>query len=340
MKVDGGIGTNLTEAPAEAGKAEAAGYDGIWSAETGHDPFFPLVLAAEHTERIELGTGIVVAFGRTPMNLAHIGHDLQTYSKGRFNLGLGSQIKPHIEKRYSMPWSHPAPRMREFIMAMRAIWDAWDNGTKLDFRGDFYTHTLMTPFFAPQPNPFGPPKVFLAAVGEKMTEVAGEVADGMLVHGFTTERYLREVTLANIERGLAKGGRTRAGFELSYPVFIVTGRTEEDMAKAAKGTKQQIAFYGSTPAYRGVLELHGWGELQTDLNRLSKQGEWVKMGELIDDEVLDTFAVVAEPDDVPARVLARFGDVVDRLSFYTSYSAGPDLWPGFLRGLKAEAPTA
>ena len=340
MKVDGGIGTNLTEAPAEAGKAEAAGYDGIWSAETGHDPFFPLVLAAEHTERIELGTGIVVAFGRTPMNLAHIGHDLQTYSKGRFNLGLGSQIKPHIEKRYSMPWSHPAPRMREFIMAMRAIWDAWDNGTKLDFRGDFYTHTLMTPFFAPQPNPFGPPQVFLAAVGEKMTEVAGEVADGMLVHGFTTERYLREVTLANIERGLAKGGRTRAGFELSYPVFIVTGRTEEDMAKAAKGTKQQIAFYGSTPAYRGVLELHGWGELQTDLNRLSKQGEWVKMGELIDDEVLDTFAVVAEPDDVPARVLARFGDVVDRLSFYTSYSAGPDLWPGFLRGLKAEAPTA
>lgn len=334
MKIDGGIGSDLAEAPKAAQEAEAAGYDGIWSAETGHDPFFPLALAAEHTEKIELGTGIVVAFGRTPMNLAHIGHDLQVYSKGRFNLGLGSQIKPHIEKRYSMPWSHPAPRMREFVLAMRAIWDSWDNGTKLDFRGDFYTHTLMTPFFSPKPNPYGPPKVYLAAVGEKMTEVAGEVADGMLVHGFTTERYLREVTLAHIDAGLAKSGRSRDQFELSYPVFIVTGHTEEEMAKAATGTKQQIAFYGSTPAYRGVLELHGWGDLQTQLNTLSKQGEWVKMGELIDDEILETFAVVAEPDDVPRRVLDRFGDVVDRISFYTSYSAGTDMWPRLLAGFK------
>src|SRR2546430_3328633 len=172
------------------------------------------------------------------MVLAYTANDLQQFSKGRFVLGLGSQIKPHIEKRFSMPWSHPAPRMRELILAMRAIWDCWNNGTKLDFRGDFYSHTLMTPFFNPGPNPYGPPKVFLAAVGEKMTEVAGEVADGLLVHGFTTERYLREVTIPALERGLAKSGRKRADFEISAPGFIVTGATEEDMTKASTGTRQ------------------------------------------------------------------------------------------------------
>src|SRR4051812_7857045 len=299
MRVDGGIGFDLSKAGSAAKEVERQGDDGGWTAETSHDPFFPLVLAAEHTEKIELGTGITVAFARNPMTLANVGNDLQNYSKGRFILGLGSQIKPHIEKRFSMPWSHPAPRMRELILAMRAIWDCWNNGTKLDFRGDFYSHTLMTPFFNPGPNPYGPPKVFLAAVGEKMTEVAGEVADGLLVHGFTTERYLREVTIPALERGLAKAGRKREDFEISAPGFVVTGAGEEDMVKAAAGTRQQIAFYGSTPAYRGVLDLHGWGELQTELNSLSKQGEWVKMGTLIDDDILNTFAVVAEPESVP-----------------------------------------
>ncbi|HWW55055.1 MAG TPA: LLM class F420-dependent oxidoreductase, partial [Acidimicrobiales bacterium] len=289
MKVDGGVGGDLARVAAAAQRAEQQGYDGVWSAETGHDPFLPLLLAAEHTERLEVGTGIVVAFGRNPMTLATISNDLQAYSKGRLLLGLGSQIKAHIEKRYSMPWSHPAPRMREFILAMRAIWDAWHNGTKLDFRGDFYSHTLMTPFFSPGPNPYGPPKVFLAAVGELMTEVAGEVADGILLHGFTTERYLREKTMPALERGMAKSGRQREDFQLSYPAFIVTGATEEEMAKAAAGVRQQVAFYGSTPAYRGVLELHGWGDLQTELNVLSKQGKWVEMGHLITDDILDTF---------------------------------------------------
>src|SRR3954463_608887 len=269
MKVDGGISGDLNQAAASAKEAEDAGYDGVWGAETSHDPFLPLALAAEHTQRLELGTGIAVAFARSPMTLANIGYDLQQYSKGRFNLGLGSQIKPHIEKRFSMPWSHPAPRMREMILAMRAIWDCWNNETKLDFRGDFYQHTLMTPFFNPGPNPYGPPKVYLAAVGELMTEVAGETADGLLVHGFTTERYLREVTLPALERGLAKSGRKRADFEISAPGFIVTGGNEKEMEAAKVGTRRQIAFYGSTPAYRGVLELHGWGDMQTDLNRLS-----------------------------------------------------------------------
>src|SRR5688572_2601249 len=281
MKVDTGVGANLERVAEEAVAAEKEGYDGIWSAETAHDPFLPLTIAAEHTDAVELGTGIAVAFARNPMQLASVAHDLQEFSKGRFVLGLGSQIKPHIEKRYSMPWSHPAPRMREMILAMRAVWDTWNNGTKLDFRGDFYSHTLMTPFFSPKASPWGPPKVFVAAVGEKMTEVAGEVADGMLVHGFTTERYLREVTLASIERGLAKSNRGLDSFSLSYPAFIVTGRTDAEIDKAANGVRQQIAFYGSTPAYRGVLDLHGWGELQPELNGLSKRGEWQTMGELI-----------------------------------------------------------
>ena len=177
-----------------------------------------------------------------------------------------------------MEWSHPAPRMREFILAMRAIWDCWNNGTKLDFRGDFYTHTLMTPFFDPGPNPHGNAKVFLAGVGELMTEVAGETCDGFLCHGFTTERYLREVTIPALERGLAESGRTLADLEISGPAFVVTGTNEEEMAESAVGTRRQIAFYGSTPAYRGVLELHGWGDLQTELNAMSKQGEWASHG--------------------------------------------------------------
>ncbi len=325
MFVDGGISNDLHHAAEGAKKAEDDGYDAVWGAETSHDPFLPLLLGAGATERLQLGTAIAVAFARSPMTTAMVARDLNAYSKGRFLLGLGSQIKPHIEKRFSMPWSHPAPRMKEFISAMGAIWDAWGNRRKLDFRGDFYTHTLMTPFFDPGPNPYGAPKVFLAAVGEGMTRVAGEVADGMLVHGFTTERYLREVTVPTIEAGLATSGRDRSQFELSYPMFVVTGENSEEMEAAATGTRKQIAFYGSTPAYRGVLELHGWGDLQTELNVLSKQGKWDEMGKLIDDDILDAFAVVAEPDAVAAKITARFGDLVDRISFYTPYSANPQL---------------
>ena len=210
MHVDGSIGFDPSGVIESARLAERVGYDGLWSAEVSHDPFLPLVLAAEHTERIQLGTGIAVALARNPMTLAMVANDLQTLSQGRFMLGLGSQIKPHIEKRFSMPWSHPAPRMRELILAIRAIWASWADGSRLAFRGEFYRHTLMTPMFDPGPNPFGNPRIFLAAVGEKMTEVAGEVADGLLAHGFTTERYLREVTIPALERGLATGGKVRS----------------------------------------------------------------------------------------------------------------------------------
>lgn len=336
MKVDGGIPTTGIGAIAEAAqRLEEVGYDGGLTAEMSHDPFLPLVIAAEHTETLELGTGIAVAFARNPMTLANLGYDLQVFSKGRFRLGLGSQIKPHIEKRFSMPWSHPAARMRELILAMRAIWACWNDGTPLDFRGEFYRHTLMTPFFVPGPNPYGDPRIQLAAVGERMTEVAGEVADGVILHAFTTRRYVEEVTIPALERGFARSGRTRDDFEISGPLFIVSGSDEEELTRARAGTKQQIAFYGSTPAYRGVLELHGWGDLQTELNRLSKQGEWVAMGELITDDILEEFAVVAEPEGVPEAMLARYGGIVDRLSFYAPYESDPERWKQVLAGFKA-----
>jgi probable F420-dependent oxidoreductase len=310
--IDGGVGFDPSGVIETARAAEKAGYDGIWSAETSHDPFLPLALAAEHTDHLELGTGIAVAFARNPMNLAVVANDLQTLSRGRFMLGLGSQIRPHIEKRYSMTWSHPAARMREMVLAIRAIWHSWSEGDRLEFRGEFYRHTLMTPMFDPGPNPYGNPKIFVAAVGPRMTEVVGEVADGILIHGFTTERYIREVTIPALERGLALSGRTRADFQTSYPGMVVTGPDEASLELAKTAVKKQLAFYGSTPAYRPVLELHGWGDLQTELNNLSKQGKWDEMADLIDDEVVETFAVVESLENLVPTIRRRFDGIVDR----------------------------
>jgi probable F420-dependent oxidoreductase len=335
MKVDGGVTFDLDGAADAAREAEEQGFDGVWAAETSHDPFLALALAAGATERIDLGTSIAVAFARNPMTLATTANDIQAYSKGRLHLGLGSQIKPHITKRFSMPWSHPAARMREFVLAMRAIWACWNDGERLDFRGDFYSHTLMTPFFNPGPNPYGAPKVLLAGVGALMTEVAGEVCDGFLCHGFTTERYLREVTVPALERGRAKAGKTLEGFDISGPMFVVTGTTDEEMAAAAAGTRQQIAFYGSTPAYRGVLELHGWGGMQDELNALSKQGKWKEMGDLVDDDILHTFAVVGGPEEVGPELIRRFGDVATRVSFYAPYKSDPQRWQPVIDALRA-----
>lgn len=314
MKVDGGVGWELDKVGAQARELEEMGYAGILTAETSHDPFFPLLVAAQNTERVDLMTGIAVAFARTPMTLANIGHDLNVASQGRFVLGLGSQIRAHITKRFSMPWSHPAARMREFILAMRAIWASWHDGKPLEFAGQFYTHTLMTPFFTPTDNQYGAPRVFLAAVGALMAEVAGEVADGVIIHAFTTEKYLRETTLPALERGFAKAGKSRGDFEISYPVFVVTGRDEQELAQAKVAIRRQIAFYGSTPAYKPVLDSIGVGELQGELNRMSKQGRWEEMGTLIDDDVLDAFAVCGEPAAIPAQIKSRYGDLVDRTS--------------------------
>ncbi|MFI5794595.1 LLM class F420-dependent oxidoreductase [Streptomyces sp. NPDC051677] len=338
MKVDGKLNVwSTAEVVEEARHHEKTGYDGLWASESKHDPFLPLLLAAEHTDRLEVGTAIAVAFARSPMQLAYTAHDLQTYSGGRFSLGLGSQIKPHIERRFAMPWSRPAARMREYVSALRAIWAAWNEGERLNFRGDFYSHTLMSPFFSPPPATGGAPKVFVAAVGEAMTRVAGEVADGLLAHGFTTERYLREVTLPTVEAGLATSGRTRAEFSVSHLLLTATGRTEEEMTRAVDGTRRQIAFYGSTPAYRGVLELHGWGELGDELHELStsrREDKWDAMSRLVDDEVLNTFAVVAEPERVADEIRRRYAALVDRVSFYTAYEIDAEVWEPIVRELR------
>ena len=321
MKVDGelpiGMGEKVTE---RVQYLEKSGFTGAQSIETGHDPFLPLVLAAEHSQNIELITAIAVAFARNPMNIAAIGNDLNSYSEGRFILGLGSQVQAHIEKRFSMPWSKPAARMREMIMAIQAIWANWYDGEPLNFRGEFYSHTLMTPMFTPKVTPHGAPRVFIAAVGPLMTRVAGDLCDGMLVHPLTSTKYLKEQTLPIIEKGLTTRGLSRSDFELSLPVFIVSGQTEEEFKRTDKSIRERIAFYSSTPAYRRVLEAHGWERLQPELNAMSKRGEWAEMGTLITDDILNTFAVVGEPDTIIPQIKERYSGLVDRITINFSYA--------------------
>ena len=336
MKVDAGQYAPSVDAAGNAAvTAEHDGYDGWWAFETQIDPFLGCAVAAERTEGIEIGTSIVVAFARNPMTVALQANDVQALSGGRFTLGLGSQIKPHITRRYSMPWSHPAPRMREFILAIRAIWECWATDGKLDFQGDFYTHTLMAPFFNPGPSPHGNPKIMLAAVGPLMTQAAGEVADGVLCHGFSTERYLREATLPALEKGFAKAGRTIEGFEITAPAFVVARDTEEEIAEGSAFVKQQIAFYGSTPAYRPVLELHGWGDLQDELQAMTKRGEWDRMGDLIEDEVLHAFAVVGTPEEAIAEVKRRYGDICTRITLTLPEDRDEQRWAGLFDSLRA-----
>ncbi|OHV30911.1 MULTISPECIES: TIGR03617 family F420-dependent LLM class oxidoreductase [Pseudofrankia] len=313
MKVDAIVHDDLALVGERARLAQELGFDGMNVAEVAHDPFPPLTLAAVATERIRLGTGIAVAFARSPMTLAVLASDLHRLSHGRFVLGIGSQIRPHITRRFSMPWSRPAARMREYVAAMRAIWASWATGDPLRFEGEFYQHTLMTPMFSHGPSEFGDPAVFVAAVGPAMTAVAGEVADGLLAHGFTTPDYLREVTLRHLERGLAAAGRTRADIEVSVPVFAVTGRDEAELAANLGAARHQLAFYGSTPAYRPVLEHHGWGELGDELHLLSKRGEWARMAQAVPREVVEAFAVVVEPAAVAGEIARRWGGLVDRV---------------------------
>jgi probable F420-dependent oxidoreductase len=311
MRIDTISNGPLASAAESAREAEAAGYDGVIWPEIAHDPFLPVALGAAATERIELFTGIAVAFARNPMSVAVTANDLHRLSGGRFVLGLGSQIKPHITKRYSMPWSRPADRMREFVLAVRAIWSSWEQSTPPRFEGEFYTHTLMTPMFDQGPSEHGTPKVFVAAVGPGMTRVAGEVADGLMAHGFTTPEYLRDVTMTNLATGLAAAGRDRSEVEVTLPLLTVVDGP--DVEQSMRATRMQLGFYGSTPAYRPVLEHHGWGDLGDELNRLSKAGDWEAMGRAIADEVVETFAIVSDRDGVAAAVEERFGGLVDRV---------------------------
>ena len=314
MKVDTHLTQDWKKIPEHIQRVEAEGYDGVGTAEMNHDPFFPLLIGAEHSERVELRTGIAVAFARSPMTMANQAHDLNAYSKGRFTLGLGSQIRAHITKRFSMPWGAPAAQMRELVLAMRAIWANWYDGEPLRFEGKYYQHTLMTPAFTPEDTAYGAPKVVLAAVGPIMTEVAAEVGDGLIIHPFSNEKYIREVTLPAVERGLTKAGKQRKDFEISYTPFVVSGKDEQTFDAEKTTAKARISFYGSTPAYKQVLGVHGWGDLQVELNAMSKQGQWKEMADLITDDILDVMGVVGEPDQVVKEMLARYGDFTDRTS--------------------------
>jgi probable F420-dependent oxidoreductase len=335
VKIDGALVTHrLADVPAAARQMEADGYDGVFTFEGPHDPFLPLMLAAEHSERLELTTAIAVAFARSPMTIAATANDLQAVSHGRFVLGLGTQIKPHIEKRFSMPWSHPAPRMRELVLAIRAIWATWNERVPLDFRGEFYRHTLMTPFFDPGPNPSGSPRIVLAGVGPLMTEVAGEVGDGFIVHPFSTAAYLRTTTIPALERGLATAGRERTDFEITFPVMIITGDTTEDLDTARFAVTTQLAFYGSTPAYRPVLDAAGWGDLQPELQQRSRRGEWDTMAALMPPDLVDQFTVSGRPEEIAAHVTARYGGLVDRVALNAPYPAEPQRWARVLAGFR------
>jgi probable F420-dependent oxidoreductase len=310
MKLDARLRTGTAHAAEDARAAEEVGFDGAWSTENQSDAFVPLALAAAATSRVQLGPSVAIAFARTPMTVAYVANDLQHATDGRFVLGLGSQVRPHIEKRFAMPWSRPAARMREFVLALRAIWQAWADGSPLDFRGEFYRHTLMTPAFTAPPSPHGPPPVYLAAVGPLMTEVAGEVADGLLAHPFLTERYLQEVTIPALERGRVKSGRPAdAPFEIGLSAFVALDDAD------VEAVRRQISFYGSTPAYRPVLDVHGWGELQTELNVLSKQGRWDDMVGLVDDDVVAAMCSIGNPAEVAADLRRRYGGVAHRIRF-------------------------
>jgi probable F420-dependent oxidoreductase len=332
MKVDGAlIGSDFTRAGEEAARLEAQGFAGAWSFEGQHDPFVPLVLAAERTESITLGTAIAVAFARNPMTTAYLAQDLQTLSRGRFVLGLGTQIRPHIEKRFSQIWSRPVERMREFVLALRAIFRSWGDGSRLDFRGEFYTHTLMTPMFSP-PLPYGSPPIYLAGVGARMVEMVGEVADGFFVHPFHSRAYLEAETLPALRRGLECAGRKREGFAISCQTIVALGSNDAEIEAARRKARGQISFYGSTPAYKGVLEHHGYPALQPELNRLSKQGNWLEMMGRIDDALFDQIAVSGTPPQVAAKLRAR-NDFADRTTLMLYNETQPEAVADVVREL-------
>ena len=312
MRLDG---TSLASLAMDARRAEKLGYDYLASNETGHNPFLPLVVAAEHTQRIEIVTSIALAFPRSPMDMAYIAWDLQAQSCGRFILGLGSQVRGHIVRRFSTSWSPPAPRMREYILALRSIWDSWQNGTKLEFHGDYYSFNLMPPIFNPGPIEHPEIKVNVAAVNSGMLRVAGEVCDGVLLHSFNTPKYLEEVVLPNLEQGAAKSGRALKDLDISSGGFIVTGATEEELEANKRATRNRMAFYASTRVYSPVMRAHGWGDTAEKLYRMSVEGKWPQMGNEISDEMLEAFSVMGTYDDIVDKVKTEHGRYAGSVSF-------------------------
>jgi probable F420-dependent oxidoreductase len=300
--------------PAIAAEAERRGAAGLFVAEAAHDPYVALTLASTTTSRIRLGTSVAVAFARTPMSTAYSAWDLHRLSGGRLVLGLGSQIKPHITRRYAMPWSSPAARMREYVQALRAIWDSWQHGTALDFRGEFYEHTLMPPLFSPGLFDGPAPRIWVAGVGPLMVGVAGAVADGLICHPLLSRSYLAEAVLPGL-------GDWRDGFEVATLTMVASGRTEEELTDAVAGVRRQIGFYASTPAYEPVLAHHGWSDLHAEAHRLTREGRWQELGDLVDDEVLAAFAVVGEPAAAARGLRERFAGLAQRTCPSIPYDA-------------------
>ena len=317
MKIDYYLEENSLGAVSErAARARALGFDGIFTADTAHDPFLRVMAAASAAPDVEVGTSVAVAFARSPMVVAQTAWDLASFTEGRFRLGLGTQVKPHIERRFSMPWSRPVERMAEFIGALRAIWDTWQNGTRLRFRGEHYSFTLMTPFFDPGPIAHPDVPIHIAGVGPRMSRLAGEMCDGYHVHPFHTVRYLREVTLPAMRAGARAAGRSLDQVEMVSSVMVVTGRDESQIEESRLGVRRQIAFYASTPAYSRVLDAHGW-DFGPALSGLATRGRWERMVDLIPDEVVAEVAVEAPVDRLGSAMRARYEGVLDRVGCYS-----------------------
>ena len=315
MKINTGLPAEDLNAVGPAAKAiEAQGFSGVSTQENRQDAFLPLAVAATSTSSLELRTSIAIAFSRSPMVAANMSWDIQRASKGRFTLGIGSQVKGHNVRRFSVPWSAPAPRMREYVQALRAIWDCWANGTPLDYQGEHYQFSLMTPNFTPEPCEQGVPKVQIAAVGPAMMKVAAEECDGVMLHVFCTGKYLEEVIMPRLNKGLENSGRTRADFEISGGGFIATGADDEAVHRMFEWVRKRVGFYGSTPSYWPVFEQHGWEDLGHKLNDMSKKGQWDDMTQAVSDDVVHEFCVAGRHDQIKEQIQQRFGGVVDVVS--------------------------
>lgn len=322
------------EVPALFRRLEEIGYDGAFTFEAKHDPFVPLALASTTTTTLGLGTAVAIAFARTPMTLANTAYDLQLVTKGRFVLGLGTQVRPHVERRFGMPWSRPVERMREMVQAIRAIWDCWEGRGDLRFEGEIYRHTLMIPAFNPGSNPYGPPPIWLGGFGPRMIEAAGEVADGFIAHPFNSRKSLLENVLPALQRGLATGGRARHDLTIVCATIVVAADDDRELERIKLAVRKQLAFYGSTPVYRSTLDCHGFGELHTELNRLSKLGRWDDMTTLISDDLLETIAVVGPRATIADKIRARLAGIADVVSLTNNRSPDPHHWADIITALK------
>jgi probable F420-dependent oxidoreductase len=337
MKVDGPFYAQLGEAVAEGKRLQAVGYDGVYTLEGASDPFLPLALVAEHCPGLTIATGIAVAFPRNPSHIAYQAWDLQRFSRGNFMLGIGSQVRAHIEKRFGLPFDPPASRMREYIQAVHAFFNCWQNDEPLNFHGRYYRHTLMTAMFNPGPLEWGPPPLLLGAMGPGMTAVAGEVADGLIVHPFNTLPFLHDTQLPALRKGWETAGRDGSDFITQVAGICVTGTTQEEYDAAKATVKGLLAFYGSTPAYVPPMAAVGYEGLHPELNKLSKQGRWDEMSELIDDKFLEAFAVCGEPAEIASGLLEKYADFTTRLSIYAPYTLPAETWQTIVKDLKEPA---